>query len=911
VPAAALILVTACQRPPRVAVTVAPIQGEGGAGRLAVTLRIDGTPSKGLALRGFATADVLKVSELTAAGTDGTPIAAAATIESTSFNSRTLDIPRVVLQGPLPSSLVVRYTVGIGSREGDSHMGFTGRCHGHLGTDFGFVLGRDLFLLPEPPEDVRDLSVTFELPTGWEARAPWARSDGVFRPGIQGKLAAEHLVSAAVGLGRFRDRSFDIGGTRYLLAFEADVPAGQEDSVAERLERTARYVQGLFGRDLGPEYLVVALPKSPSGDEIAGEGWGTGQGETLVPLTADRLHTFALSLIEAYVRHAPYRTEVARPDEFWLVDGVKQLYAWRAVAAAGLVPDEEVVRSLAVGYLLSIGVGGVETNLETIYSTPGAHRIETETRAPFVLAHLDHELRQGSDGRETLDALLPKLFGRSRPPSFWTIVPEIRPNFRSEFRSRYVQGKEVIPLGKAYTLSPTRPQPDPPAGPVTRRLTILFTGDTQGYLENCGCKVNQSGGVARRSTALAKLRTADPEALLLDAGSSFVRPEKQLELDFLTRQEQALYLGTLDTMRYEAAAIGTTELTFGLDYFREQTRALKVPFLAANIKKDGRPIAAASRVLRSHGLRVGVIGVFEPPYGKSATALFEENTQSLVFEDPIETLRREVPALRKSADLVLAIGRLTPYTIRRAAASVPGLDAIVSSEYRSPTKIDGNEQHIHPDDQPGFVGATLVAYSSLTNYGLNSIRLGLDRGGRIASAEFGDIWLYDDTPDDPRIRESLNRFYDRIGRQAAAQEAVAPLFAGDEARRNGLYVGAAKCAECHAAEMAQWRRTKHATAYKTLLDRHRHFQPKCVVCHVVGFGTPHGYRLGSPEALLANVQCEVCHGPGAAHAGAPSKDNIRRQVPATVCLECHTPDHSDHFVYEERLPKVRHDYFDP
>ncbi len=905
----AAVLDAACRRSPGVTFTIAPAGPPGRPDRLAVTLEIRDAPPDGLDLRGFTTTDVFRVSEFAAHGADGTRVPAEARIETTQFNNRPLDIPRYVLRGPLPSPLVVRYTITPGAREGDAHMGFTGRCQGYLGNEFGFVTGRDVFLLPDPAETLRDITVRLDLPERWSAVVPWQKDGEGFRPGVDGDLAAEHLVSAAIGMGRFRERSFDLGGTRMRLAYAAGIPEDQEARDEAGIEAAARYLHELFGRDLGAEYRVVVLPKAPTGDEIAGEGWGTGQGETLSPLTADRLHTFAQSLIEAYVRHAPYRTEIVRPDEYWLVDGVKHLYSWRAVAAAGLMPGDEVSRSLAVGYLISLPVQGVESDLEKIYATAGSHRVETESRAPFVLQHLDHELR-GAGGEGGLDPILRQMFRERRAPSLWSLVPEVRSGFREEFRARYVRGKEIIPLGKAYTMTPTRPRPEPPGGPVVRRINLLVTGDTQGYLENCGCKVNQSGGVARRATAFERLLRKDPGSLILDAGSAFVRPEKQLELDFLTRQEQALYLSTLDMMHYRAAAIGTTELTFGLDYFHEQTRGLRVPFLASNLSQSGKPIAPASIVLRSDGVRVGVIGVFEPPYGQSATALFEENTRSLTFADPIETLKKAAPELRKRADLVVALGRLTPFTVRTVAGAVPELDAVLSSDYRAPAMVDGNPEHIHPEDQDGFIGRTLVAYTSLTNYGLSSVRLGLDARGRIATAEFGDHWLYEDTPDEPRVRDALNRFYDRVGREVAAQEAVPPLFAGDPARLSGQYVGAAKCSECHAPEMAQWRRTKHATAYKTLLDRHRHFQPKCVACHVVGYGTAHGYRLGSPEATLANVQCEVCHGPGGEHAAQPARENIRKEVPAKVCLECHTPDHSDHFVYEDRLPKVKHDYFD-
>ena len=192
---------------------------------------------------------------------------------------------------------------------------------------------------------------------------------------------------------------------------------------------------------------------------------------------------------------------------------------------------------------------------------------------------------------------------------------------------------------------------------------------------------------------------------------------------------------------------------------------------------------------------------------------------------------------------------------------------------------------------------------------MSSAELGLDAGGRIASASIEDHWLREDVPDDPVVRRRMNRFYDEVGRLDAAQASVTPPFANDPERFHEAYVGAAKCEGCHESEYTQWKTTKHASAYKTLLDAHRHYQPRCVSCHVVGYGSPTGYRVGAPEEPLANVQCEVCHGPGAAHADAPARTNIHRLVPAAVCEECHTPDHSDHFVYAEKVPKVRHDYF--
>src|SRR5206468_3127483 len=114
-----------------------------------------------------------------------------------------------------------------------------------------------------------------------------------------------------------------------------------------------------------------------------------------------------------------------------------------------------------------------------------------------------------------------------------------------------------------------------------------------------------------------------PGLLLLDAGSAVIRPEKQEKPDFFSRREQSLYLRLMDFMRYGAAVVGTTELSFGLEHFREMTHGIRTPYLSANILENGKRVASAWTLLLANGLRVAVIGLFEPLRGKSADPLFE------------------------------------------------------------------------------------------------------------------------------------------------------------------------------------------------------------------------------------------------------------------------------------------------
>ncbi|MCA9637042.1 MAG: type VI secretion system baseplate subunit TssF, partial [Myxococcales bacterium] len=139
--------------------------------------------------------------------------------------------------------------------------------------------------------------------------------------------------------------------------------------------------------------------------------------------------------------------------------------------------------------------------------------------------------------------------------------------------------------------------------------------------------------------------------------------------------------------------------------------------------------------------------------------------------------------------------------------------------------------------------------------------------------------------------------------RARFEGVVPPAPAAGEAS----YVGMDECESCHDEAMTFWRDTRHAGAFKTLHDDNKQYDLSCVGCHVTGFRKPGGSEVVE-NAHLQAVQCEQCHGPGSRHVEEPEvggKANaIRREAPIEVCMECHTPEHSDTFDYNAYLRDI-------
>jgi hypothetical protein len=158
--------------------------------------------------------------------------------------------------------------------------------------------------------------------------------------------------------------------------------------------------------------------------------------------------------------------------------------------------------------------------------------------------------------------------------------------------------------------------------------------------------------------------------------------------------------------------------------------------------------------------------------------------------------------------------------------------------------------------------------------------------------------LPDTAPRDATVQALLDDYSRRVNehnRVALADVLPPPVSEGQSA-----YVGTARCGECHAEELTWWGTTLHGHAYQTLVDVHKEYNLSCVGCHVTGYNRPGGSTVAhvGEHGELQNVGCENCHGPGSLHAADPATGSIARDMHEDTCLRCHTPEHSDRFVYD-------------
>ncbi|MBI4577022.1 MAG: hypothetical protein HY722_12240 [Planctomycetes bacterium] len=416
---------------------------------------------------------------------------------------------------------------------------------------------------------------------------------------------------------------------------------------------------------------------------------------------------------------------------------------------------------------------------------------------------------------------------------------------------------------------------DPGGGPALR---VVFTGETDGFLEPCGCNEGQLGGLARRDSWVWRLRREGRPLLLVDNGDLAGDPVR--EGGRLSELKRATTMRAMALMGYDVVNLGERDLELGPEALDPARPAGAPVLVACNLRReDGTTVGDAVRLqvrLAGREVEVAIVGLLGADFDLVARGV------GLVLEPPGETLARLAPGLEgASAAVLLYHGEAAE--AERLAAAHPWLDLVVAGH--------GREQ--------ALVRPALAVPPVKGRYlGVADLPLG---GPGAARVRFDPLDAFVD--DSPRILRLLEDHQRRL-----LAEGVLDTSPRVEVVGGGHYLGSEACRGCHGAAHEAWGRSRHRDALEDLRRYRggRHGDPGCVRCHVTGFGTLTGYRDEAITGHLSGVGCESCHGVGSRHAAEPLRRGYGRTAGEALCRGCHDPENDPLFDHDAAWRRIAH-----
>jgi len=490
-----------------------------------------------------------------------------------------------------------------------------------------------------------------------------------------------------------------------------------------------------------------------------------------------------------------------------------------------------------------------------------------------------------------------------------------------EFMKRNLLGAVLIltTLG----CSGAGPVSDGPNGPPR----VLILSSTIGYIEPCGCTVDLLlGGIDRIAATIAAERAKGPTAVVVVGPHLF---EKEIAKHRAAQEEAkaTLIARTFQRVGVDAIVPTAKELYRGAPFYTDLAQRFGAPDVTANVPQG------QGRIIPLGTLRLGVVGVV------SEGAVVPNGTGT----DPYEAAAKEARRLRAAgAHIVLGLSATKRKTVRKMAKKIPEIDLWVLGDHPKEAKVVApvrGRYIVESGDRGRNVGRIILHEATrpgplsdpVGDAAREKKRLNLQlqmRREMYARTKFetlkGDIAALEaklsalsspdvsgkrleysllpmtkSTDQDPVVERWIADYNASLKAiNLAAAGTIAPVPEGGSG-----YAGIDVCADCHPDAMKVWYRSRHALAWETLEADAKTFDAECVSCHVTGWQKPGGSILGKVKGL-EDVQCEVCHGPGALHAELGDGSNIVRDPPESVCAECHNKHHSPQFDFVRYRPKI-------
>ncbi len=281
-------------------------------------------------------------------------------------------------------------------------------------------------------------------------------------------------------------------------------------------------------------------------------------------------------------------------------------------------------------------------------------------------------------------------------------------------------------------------------GGPAEELVVLHTADGYGYFDDCGCRADSTGGLAKRAWVVDSLRRElDAPVLLVDAGD-FSGGENAYGAAL-----GHVMVDAMELMEYDAFTLGEWDFNQGPAYLREIIEENAVAWVHTNYDVVGlEDLGQETLVIEKGGRRIGLLGLFNP------TILLNPAMRDSVTveEDVVASTKRGIAELEaQGVDAIVVLSHLSYKGDRTLAQHVPGIDLIVSGH-------GGKTLNAPEEVAPG---TWVVASGSLGQF-LGRAEMDFEEGpegeSTVATVDGGLIGMDPALPNDPRLDPLFARY---------------------------------------------------------------------------------------------------------------------------------------------------------
>jgi hypothetical protein len=486
----------------------------------------------------------------------------------------------------------------------------------------------------------------------------------------------------------------------------------------------------------------------------------------------------------------------------------------------------------------------------------------------------------------------------------------------------------------------------PPGKPT---FTLFALAEMRGQIGPCGCTSDPLGDLSRTAKIVADTRAAGP-TLVVDAGSllyskSPLPPHLEAQEDLKANLLAETYQKDLQVA---AVGLGPADLA--------KPNALRIDRQAANVTGAA---TEKPKVVEAGGAKVGIFGVVAPdavtglqvadpvPAGKAAIEDLKKQGAQVIVGLVQATSKKDAAKLvrdiggidiavaglglaapepekieieaQKIGDSWLVVPANRGQVVSRLDVTVreggPLVDAVGPAA--AAAKIEALDKQLaaldadlakfaqDKDADPAFVKQKQDERAAAADLKAKLQRQPLVVPAKGSYFTFQQLRINKTLACNEPVQSAVTAFFAAAGEaniKAAANTPVPP-----PAKGQAGYVGNAACEDCHDEAVKFWQKTRHAGAWKTLVDRGQQFDYDCIGCHVTGWNEKGGSNLAHNDTLR-DVGCETCHGPGSIHVAKGGEEKPAAiklaPVPELCATQCHTKEHSDTFALDAYMRDV-------